>query len=148
MRALVGWAICVAVVAAGCGVYGPTPVPSPSRSLGPGEVWLTVFDNHGGQLLCAGGGTIGDFQLHGSPTDPRIAWMTRPDGQDQALVWPLGTSARFDPDLEVIGPDGTVVAREGSHISGGCGMANGFLAEFGEPFIPDSPTPRATGPRY
>lgn len=29
------------------------------------------------------------------------------------ILWPAGSSARFVPDLEVIGPDGDVVAREG-----------------------------------
>ena len=39
--------------------------------------------------------------------------MTLPDGTVRQLSWLPGTSGRFVPALEVIGPDGRVVAREG-----------------------------------
>ena len=87
------------VVLAGCGSGAPT-----TRLLGPGERWLPVADWSG--RFCAGGGFVGNHRLHGSPDDPRGAWMTIEDGSRRELVWLAGTSARFVPELEVIGPDG------------------------------------------
>ena len=46
--------------------------------------------------------------------------MTFPDGSRRELSWPAGTSARFTPNLEVIGPAGQVIARKGSMVKGGC----------------------------
>jgi hypothetical protein len=105
-------------------------IPSASvRALGPGEQWLRSIPPTG---LCAGGGTVGDVRLHGSPSDGRLAWLTLPDGTSRQLSWRPGTSARFTPDLEVIGPDGHLLAREGAAISGTCTIAPDFyLPEFG-----------------
>jgi hypothetical protein len=105
-------------------------IPSAStRALGPGELWLRSVPSN---ALCAGGGTDADTRLHGSPSDSRLAWMTLPDGTVRQLSWRPGTSARFTPNLEVIGPDGLVVAREGSVITGTCTITPDFLvADFG-----------------
>jgi len=59
-------------------------------------------------------------KLTGSPTDPRIAWLTGVDGQRMDVVWPPGYTARFTPQLEVLDPNGSVVFREGSTVTGGC----------------------------
>jgi len=57
--------------------------------------------------------------------------MTLPDGTVRQLSWRPGTSARFMPALEVIGPDGAVAAREGSIVTGSCTIAPDFeVAEF------------------
>jgi len=49
------------------------------------------------------------------------------------------------PNLEVIGPDGTVVAREGSVITGSCTIAPDFLvAEFGDSPLTAPATPAPT----
>jgi hypothetical protein len=96
------------------------------RALGIGERWLPVarWDlPGGGRLLCAGGGTIGDFRLHGSAMDPRLAWMIEPDGRRTELAFGPGWSARFTPRLEVLEADGRVVAHEGSQITGSCSTA-------------------------
>jgi hypothetical protein len=114
------WIALLMLCAVGCSL--PEPSASPSRALGPGEQWLPVA-YWGQSFLCAGGGFVGDFRLHGSPDDPRLAWMTWPDGSRRELGWDPGTSARFNPSLEVLGPDGAVVAREGSMVTGGCGTA-------------------------
>ncbi|HEX7473902.1 MAG TPA: hypothetical protein VF323_12530, partial [Candidatus Limnocylindrales bacterium] len=74
----------------------------------------------GVRLLCGGTGLVGGFFLHGSPTDPRSAWMIVPDGSRRELAWSVGYSARFVPGLEVVDETGRVVAREGSVIEGGC----------------------------
>jgi len=77
---------------------------------------------------------VGDVRLHGSASDPRLAWLTGPDGTERPLSWRPGTSARFVPELEVIGPDGEVVAREGAAITGTCTITPDYLiAEFGPP---------------
>jgi hypothetical protein len=76
----------------------------------------------GTQVLCGGVGFVGKFIVHGSPTDQRLTWMTRPDGGREELVWPHGYTARFTPGLEVLDAHGRVVAREGSLATGGCTM--------------------------
>jgi hypothetical protein len=105
-------------------------MPSASiRALGPGERWLRSIPPSG---LCAGGGTTADIRLHGSPSDWRLAWMTLPDGTVRQLSWRPGTSARLAPDLEVIGPDGLIVAREGTMVTATCTIDPDFeMAEFG-----------------
>jgi len=121
------------LILAGCAALSATPIPTLPRALGPGEAWLPIIDSGDGHVLCAGGGTIGDFRLHGSATDPRIVWMTEPDGRERTLVWLPGTSARFVPDLEVLDPHGTVIAREGSLITGLGSCKNGLTPEFEQP---------------
>lgn len=111
----------------------PVPTASP-RPLGPGEQWLRSVPPG----LCAGGGTTTEIRLHGSPSDSRVAWLQMPDGSRRELSWLPGTSARFTPDLEVIGPDGRLVAREGALITGTCTIGpDALVAEFG-------PAPSAT----
>jgi hypothetical protein len=99
-----------------------TPAATPPRPLGPGERWLPVANwvVDGVHLLCAGTGLVGGFFVHGSPLDPRSAWMTIPDGSRRELAWPVGYSARFVPGLEVLDDTGRVIAREGSTVGGGC----------------------------
>lgn len=81
---------------------------------------MAVWEVDGTPMLCAGVGFVGGFFLHGSPLDPRSAWMTTPDGSRHELAWPVGYSARFVPDLEVLDDAGRVIAREGSTVDGGC----------------------------
>lgn len=123
----------VVVMAGGCAATTDAPASTDpfdpaawTRPLGPGERWLPIarWDLPGGRtLLCSGGGTIGDFRLHGSPIDARLAWMVWPDGHRTELAFAAGWSARFMPDLEVLDAGGRVVAREGSPIIGTCGTA-------------------------
>src|SRR5215510_6300343 len=73
----------------------------------------------------AGGGCgvgVGtDMVIHGSATDPRVRWATSPDTNERfEIVWPVGYSARFEPDLEVLNARGRVVAREGYRLIGWC----------------------------
>jgi hypothetical protein len=122
---LVSLAVLLLVLTA-CDLFAGTS-PSPAvRALGPGERWLPVarWDlPGGGHMLCAGGGTIGYFQLHGAATDPRLAWMIEPTGRRTELAFSPGWSARFTPRLEVLDADAWVVAREGSPITGTCNTA-------------------------
>jgi len=137
VRSLTGVVLALALGLAlgGCWTTSPS---SPSRPLGPGERWLPIVDDHGGQLLCGGVGFVGEFRLHGSAADPQLAWMTRPDGTRQDLVWQVGYSARFTPQLEVLDQHGTVIASEGTLVTGGCGMGTAELVDFTTPRPPDT----------
>jgi hypothetical protein len=129
----------------GCGP--PEPPASPIRALGPGERWLPVAEWGRPIQACGGVGYPEDVRLHGSPDDPRIAWMTWPDGSRQEIGWDPGTSARFNPKQEVLGPDDTVVAREGSLVTGGCGTGetNVMYVDFTTP-RPDATDVPVDGP--
>lgn len=61
--------------------------------------------------------------------------MTLEDGSRKELAWSAGISARFVPELEVIGPDGKVIAGEGTLVTGGCpvGDPNVLYVEFQTP---------------
>jgi hypothetical protein len=125
VRALVALGVAV-LIAVGCAAPEPARRSAGERPLGPGEEWLPLANwmlPDGGRLLCTGGGTIGDFEAHGSPDDPRIAWMTWPDGHRSELAFDPGWSARFVPGLELIDPSGSVAARDGTRISGICATA-------------------------
>ena len=98
-------------------------MPTPQRTLGPGERWVPIanWTTLGGQqVLCAGGGFHGVIRLRGSPEDARLVWMVDADGTRTELAWPVGYSARFTPELELLDNSGRVVARQGSLVVGGC----------------------------
>ena len=67
-------------------------------------------------------GFDGEFRLHGAPQDANIVWMTFPNGSRHELAWPVGYSARFTPVLELLDGGGQVVGREGTRVTGGCGI--------------------------
>lgn len=68
---------------------------------------------------CAGVGLL-DATLHGSPSDPRVAWIHLQGFGDRQAVFPVGFTARFNPSLEVLDANGAVVFREGEKIDGAC----------------------------
>lgn len=122
---VVQWLLLAVVVPFGS-ACGSDVGPTPAGSLNPGEVWVPVADWRGpdGQpLLCAGGGLVGDYRLHGSPRDARVVWMIEPNGNRTELAWPVGYRARFSPNLELVSDGGTVVGREGSLVTDGCETA-------------------------
>jgi hypothetical protein len=62
-----------------------------------------------------------DATIHGSAADPRLAWAIDTGSSARVeLVWPLGYTARFTPDLAILDRDGQVVAHEGDLIIGSC----------------------------
>ena len=99
------------------GSFPPSPRPSPS-----GGLYALPTTNWLASGLCAGVGL--DAVLHGSPTDPRIAWLeNRLGGQTRMeVLWPAGYRARFNPGFEVLSETGSVVLREGDPVSGACGF--------------------------
>jgi hypothetical protein len=88
--------------------------PSPSPRIYELPTW------NGG---CPGIGILAT--LHGDASDPDLVWLT-PDTRGGGpkryeLRWyPRGYTARFNPELEVLDPDGNLIAREGDHVGGGC----------------------------
>jgi hypothetical protein len=68
--------------------------------------------------FCAGVGL--DAFLHGDPTDPRSAWVVRPDGTRQDILFPAGYKAVFTPALQVLDPTGRVAMDEGDYVYGAC----------------------------
>jgi hypothetical protein len=71
-----------------------------------------------GVTVCAGVGL--DAFLHGDPADPRTAWVVRPDGARQDVLFPAGYAAVFAPTLEIHDPDGRVAMVEGDYVYGAC----------------------------
>jgi hypothetical protein len=58
------------------------------------------------------------LRLTGAIDDPHVTWFERRGRRVQDVVWPPGYVARFRPDLEVLDPTGSVVAREGDGFKG------------------------------
>jgi hypothetical protein len=98
----------------------PSYVPS-VRTLPSGDLALPTI-NQLPYNICAGVGA--DAVLHGSATDPRIAWLESSTGsttpQRTDVVWPAGYRARFAPSLEILDENGNVVLTDGAHITGLC----------------------------
>lgn len=67
--------------------------------------------------------------LHGSPTDPRVAWLVNSFSSPPRveIVWPADYRARFDPNLGILDENGTVIMREGDTVTGDCGGGEGFV---------------------
>jgi hypothetical protein len=107
-----GWlasiAALVAVVSIGCSMIAPvTRLPTDPR-----------FSDDDPRA-CAGVGL--DAILHGSASDARVAWaIDQTSGGRIDIIWPLGYSARFVPNLEVLDSHGAVVAHEGDLVTGTC----------------------------
>lgn len=71
-----------------------------------------------------GDGCIGigfEATLVGSSSDPRLAWAVQGNRATRIdLAWPSGFEARFAPGLEILDPEGRVIARAGDSLTGGC----------------------------
>lgn len=111
-RRLVG-AVLLAIAAAACGAE---PVITPSA--GPALPFDPRWTGDG----CRGVGA--DVVIHGSPIDANVSWVTSFNGFRTEIIWPLGYSARFVPNLEILDQTGKVVAREGDHLGGWCKTAD------------------------
>jgi hypothetical protein len=99
-------------------------------SFGPNRALPASLSWRGGCSMGVGRDAI----LHGSYADPQVTWATdNGTGARVELLWPLGYTARFDPDLEVADASGVVIGHEGDLIIGSCTMApdvgTAFLVE-------------------
>lgn len=73
------------------------------------------------RLGSCGIGVGRDATVHGSASDPRLAWaVDNTSGQRAELIWPSGYNARFTPALVIVDRDGKAVAHEGDLIIGSC----------------------------
>ena len=107
------------------GSFPPSPRPSLS-----GGLYALPTSNYLAGYICVGVGL--DAVLHGSPTDPRVAWLESRLGavRREEVTWPAGYRARFDPKLEILDQNGSVVLREGDAVTGTCGKGkNGVYLE-------------------
>jgi hypothetical protein len=129
MKLAIALVLAVLLVACANAMTTTQPEETAGRTLGPGEHWVPVrLDRNigGNPLVCAGVGFTGNSHiLAGSADDPRLVWMMV-GGERRELEWPVGYSARFTPDLELLNENGSVVAHEGSRLSGGCEMSLGI----------------------
>jgi hypothetical protein len=101
-------------------VAGAGSPPPSQRSTLPDGLFALPTTNWLAGGLCADIGL--DAVLHGSPTDPNVAWLVANvmDGVRMDVIWPAGYRARFNPNLEVLDENGNVVLREGDAVSGAC----------------------------
>jgi hypothetical protein len=113
----------VVLLVAGCST---TPPSSPTPPSPPSSPALHTVDVSDPGYACAGVGLV-DATLHGSPTDPRVAWIDLHGFGQRAALFPTGYSARFDPSLEVLDTSGNVKFREGDKIDGACGASDGGM---------------------
>ena len=85
----------------------------------------------------------GYWVLRGSATGRWLTWAEGIEGPEMQLVWPTGYRARFTPLLEVLAPDGTVVAREGAPITTACELGSRLVYPDG--LIPPNVAPTPVG---
>jgi hypothetical protein len=99
-------------------------------------------------MACAGVGWVGGgHYLTGSASDLRLVWMV--SGKRFELEWPVGYSARFTPQLELLDAEGVVVGREGSELIGGCETAEAGVWQVDLPCLSnDQPRLRFPGLPY
>ncbi len=133
----------VAIAVVACST-APQQTPTPVASLPAGAVPLPTYAPtvNGQTQACGGVGFEMNVVVHGSPSDPAVAWVVFPDGTRENLLWPPGYYALFAPELRAVAPDGTVVAREGERATGGCPMAPDGL-RIDVPTAPRLPPPSA-----
>lgn len=135
----------LAAVASGCAMlddYGwvfPTPFPLPAgakrvpietlRHSPPLEDTLYV-DACPAHIL-------GSFIIEYRPDDPTQPVHYRYEGGETSMTWPEGFSARLNPGLEIVAPDGVVVAVHGvptpSSWAGGSNGKGMFVCLAGNP---------------
>ena len=75
---------------------------------------MTSPPNFGG---CAGVGLDLRFVLDGDPRREPQVYARVSNGRLATITWPPGYAARFAPTLEIVGPNGMVVARQGDEIT-------------------------------
>ncbi len=62
-----------------------------------------------------------DATIHGSASDTSLAWaIDNTSGNRVELIWPVGYTAQFGPQLVVLDRDGKAVAHDGDLIIGSC----------------------------
>lgn len=136
-RGLVGLAM-LAVVLVGCqgglggtainGWVWPTPAPLPAGATAvpldvapiPADVRPDV------EYAACPTALLLPVTIHLVPDDAArpIHYRSVADGEEIHVRWPVGFSARLNPALEIVAPDGAVIAKEGVPLEG---MGGGYL---------------------
>lgn len=116
-------------LAAGCS----SPETMDPSAIAPGSRPLPTAVEQDAVVGCAE--VLVPSTLHGSPADSHVTWLVDFDNNRIEIIWPDGYSARFAPALEVLGPSGAPVLREGDFVGGSCeiGDPNGRLMD--PPFL-------------
>lgn len=123
------------------------PAASPTRSATPtptgleGTVALPALTAAQAAGSCLQ--DTGYWVLRGSATGPWIAWAEGMAGPEMQLAWPAGYRARFTPLLEVLAPDGTIVAREGTPITTACELGPRLV--YADGLLPPNVAPSPVG---
>ncbi|MGZ9159918.1 MAG: hypothetical protein ACXW4T_02025 [Candidatus Limnocylindrales bacterium] len=135
-RLLVG----LALVAVGCGQISqpqgierggwvwPTPAPLPDGATAvPLDVEpMPAVVGPGVEYAACPMALLGPMTIHHVPDDAAtpIHYRTVGGGEEIHVRWQFGFSARLAPDLEIVAPDGTVIAREGVPVEG---LGGGYI---------------------
>ncbi|HEY5434536.1 MAG TPA: hypothetical protein VIK13_04835, partial [Candidatus Limnocylindrales bacterium] len=137
--------------------FGPTPSSTPTVTPGPtstlsetatptilaGTIALPALT--AAQAIAAANclRDTGYWVLRGSATGPWLTWAEGIAGPEMQLVWLAGYRAGFTPLLEVLAPDGTVIAREGAPITTACELGSRLVYPDG--LIPPNVAPTPVG---
>ncbi len=151
MRAVSGPLMSVVLVVAGCGHLQqiaepqgverggwvwPTPAPLPDGATAvPLEVApIPAVVQPGVEYGACMTALLNPVTIHHVPDDhTRPIHYRRVDGGGEVHVrWQPGFSARLAPDLEIVAPDGTVIAREGVPVDG---LGGGSAGDADETFF-------------
>ena len=130
----------LALVAMGCGQISqpqgierggwvwPTPAPLPDGATAvPLDVApMPAVVAPGVEYAACPSALLGPMTIHHVPDDAatRIHYRSVGGGQEIHVRWQVGFSARLAPDLEIVAPDGTVLAREGVPVEG---LGGGYI---------------------
>lgn len=142
----------VVLVVIGVAVVGLANPPGPGSPVGSGPRIVTLPTAPSPLPLPPGAvracrAALAEGVLAGDPDDAEVAWLVGRDGARQAILWPFGYSARFDPGLELIAPNGTVIARAGDRLElgGGVGDTDRFSVDCDSIIVVSAtPSPKAT----
>ncbi|HET7726961.1 MAG TPA: hypothetical protein VFK54_06485 [Candidatus Limnocylindrales bacterium] len=99
----------------------PTPAPLPPGAVPVPLETLPVPDSvePGVSYDACPAALVGDFTIAaGRDGAAPIRYSLVDSGNDIRVIWPAGFSARRMPLIQIVAPDGTVVAREGEVVSG------------------------------
>lgn len=146
MTGMAGLLVGLALVVVGCGQIGqpqgverggwvwPTPAPLPDGATAvPLDVEpMPAVVQPGAEYAACPTALLGPMTIHHVPEDAAtpIHYRTVGGGEEIHVRWQFGFSARLAPDLEIVAPDGTVIAREGAPVEGLGGGTTGDDATF------------------
>ncbi len=135
-----GWLALACVAFAACSLFSKPPAglerngwvwPAPAQ-LPPGAIAVaidvaTIPDNirPGVEIIGCSLALLGPVTPEYQPgRDPPVTY--RAAGAEVLVRWPVGFSARLAPNLEIVAPDGKVIARAGEATEG---LIGGYLGD-------------------